>query len=104
MAIGRALLRVRGANRSAVNVMLVITHPMHSGNRRNKKTKKKIPAHFITGVDFFHNGGKFAHLTVGPAVSRNPFFRVFLKGPASGTISAQFRDNRGGSWTKSKSV
>lgn len=37
-------------------VKALISHPMETGNRKNKKTGKLIPAHFIQEVTCKHNG------------------------------------------------
>jgi len=54
-------------------VKAIIFHPMETGMRKDKKTGKKIPAHFITEVNCEHNGKTVLKCLWGPGVSKNPF-------------------------------
>ena len=41
-------------------VMVLVKHPMETGNRKDKKTGKKVPAHYVKTMVFTHNGAAVA--------------------------------------------
>jgi len=44
-------IRIRAKlKKGATTVKALMSHPMETGNRKNKKTGKKIPAHYIQEV------------------------------------------------------
>jgi len=104
--IGRAIVRVpkKISKGQIFKIQMVITHPMETGRRKDKKTGKPIPAHYITTVEFFFNDQKVTKLNTGPAISKNPYFAVKMKATESGTLTIRYRDNKGGEWEKSVKV
>ena len=71
-------------------------HKMESGQRKDKKTGKKIPAHFIQVAKFEHNGKVVFTANLGPAVSKNPYVSFKFKGGNKGdTIKVSWVDNKG---------
>ncbi len=104
--LGRAIVRVpRSISKGQVfKVQMVITHPMETGLRKDKKTGKVIPAHYITDVEFYFNNKLVTALKTGPGISKNPYFAVMMKATESGTLTIKYKDNKGGSWEKSVQV
>ncbi len=104
--IGRAIVRVprKISKGQTFKVQMVITHPMETGRRKDKKTGELIPAHYITKVEFYFNDQKVTTLHTGPAVSKNPYFAVMMKAEESGTLTIKYEDNKGGKWEKSVQV
>jgi sulfur-oxidizing protein SoxZ len=77
-------------------VKALITHPMETGQRKDKKTGKKIPAHFIQELVCKHNGKTVVTGLWGPAVSKNPYVAFDLKGGKPGdSIEMSWVDNKG---------
>ncbi len=77
-------------------VKAIIFHPMETGLRKDKKTGKPIPAHYITEVDCLHNGKPVLKCYWGPGVSKNPFFSFRFKGANSGDeLKISWVDNQG---------
>ena len=77
-------------------VKALITHPMETGLRKDKKTGEMIPAHFIQEVVCKHNGKDVMTAQWGPAVSKNPYVSVVLSGAAKDdTIEMSWVDNKG---------
>ncbi len=77
-------------------VKVLISHPMETGQRKDKKTGKKIPAHFIQEVVCTHNGKPVLTANWGPAISKNPYLSFKFKGGAKGdTVSLRWVDNKG---------
>jgi len=78
-------------------VKALITHPMETGLRKNKKTGEKIPAHFIQEVTCKHNGNTVVTALWGPAVSKNPYLSFQFSGAKAGdSIELSWVDNKGG--------
>jgi len=79
-----------------VEILALIQHPMETGNRKDKKTKKLIPAHFIQKVTFEVGGKEVADASLGSGVSKNPLLGIRVKGAKSGDkIKVSWSDNKG---------
>lgn len=77
-------------------VKAIIFHPMETGLRKDKKTGKPIPAHFITEVSCEHNGKSILKCNWGPGVSKNPFFSFrFVGAKAGDKLKISWVDNKG---------
>lgn len=77
-------------------VKALISHPMETGQRKDKKTGKLIPAHFIQEVNCEHNGNNVMNALWGPAVSKNPYLSFKFKGAGKGdTVKLTWSDNMG---------
>lgn len=99
-------IRLRASNKGGVaTVKALITHPMETGQRKNKKTGKKIPAHFIQTVSGKHNGKEVLVAEWGPAVSKNPYISFQFAGAKKGdSVEISWSDNKGGSESASTKV
>ena len=77
-------------------VKTLISHPMETGLRKDKKTGKKIPAHFIQEVTCEHNGATVMTALWGTAVSKNPYLSFKFKGANAGdSLKVSWVDNQG---------
>jgi sulfur-oxidizing protein SoxZ len=77
-------------------VRMLIKHPMETGLRKNKKTGKKIPAHFIKTVICDLNGTNVLTADWGIAISKNPYLSFIIKGAkASDVLKISWADNKG---------
>lgn len=77
-------------------VKALISHAMETGQRKNKKTGKKIPAHFIQEVTCSHNGTDVMTADWGTAISKNPYLSFKFSGAKSGdTLKMSWVDNKG---------
>lgn len=86
-------------------VRVLITHPMETGLRKDKKTGKAIPAHFIQEVKCEHNGKNIMTANWGTSISTNPYFSFFLKGAKAGDkLMISWHDNTGSSDSSEVSV
>ena len=103
MALGRSRIRFRRRG-GAVQVRMIVSHPMHTGTVKNKKTGNKIPRHHITSVSFKVNGTNAAQMKVGPAVSKDAYFSIYLKASKGDTLTVVIKDSKGKSWTKNVKV
>jgi sulfur-oxidizing protein SoxZ len=77
---------------------MLITHPMETGLRKDKKTGQKIPPHYIENVKVEHNGVVVLDALLGPAVSKNPFIQCKFKGASAGDpLKISWTDSKGDS-------
>lgn len=85
------------AKGDTTTVKALITHPMETGLRKDKKTGKKIPAHFIQEVVAQHNGTTVMTAQWSGAVSKNPYLSFqFTGGKAGDSLMLSWVDNKGG--------
>ena len=99
-------IRIRAqAKDGETTVKALITHPMETGMRKDKKTGEKIPAHFIQEVSCKHYGASVMTAHWGPAVSKNPYVSFVLASAKAGdTIELSWTDNKGEKDTASTDV
>ena len=84
------------AKRGSTTVKALMSHKMETGLRKNKKTGKKIPAHYIQEVQCEHNGSNVLTALWGPAISKNPYLSFKFKGGKKGdTVKISWVDNKG---------
>ena len=77
-------------------VKALINHPMETGMRKNKKTGKLIPAHFIHLVNVEHNGKQVMDAQWGTAISKNPYLSFKFKNAKKGDeLKLSWTDNQG---------
>jgi len=83
------------AKGDVVSVKALISHPMETGLRKDKKTGKKIPAHFIQEVTVKANGKDVLMAEWGAAISKNPYLSFKYAGTAGDKITLSWVDNTG---------
>jgi len=90
-------IRIRAqASGATTTVKALITHPMETGMRKDKKTGDKIPAHYITEVKCEHGGKTVVNAQWGPAVSKNPYLSFAFSGAKAGdSVKLSWVDNKG---------
>ena len=99
-------IRLRASNKGGMaTVKALITHPMETGLRKNKKTGKKVPAHFIQTVSGKHNGKEVILCEWSGAISKNPYLSFQFAGAKKGdSVELTWSDNKGGSESASAKV
>ena len=92
-------IRIRANVKGDVTeVKALMSHPMETGLRKDKKTGEKIPAHFIKEVTAEHKGKSVMVAHWGVAVSKNPYLSFKFKGAAAGdSVKISWVDNKGDS-------
>jgi sulfur-oxidizing protein SoxZ len=86
-------------------VKALITHPMETGARKDKKTGKMIPAHFIQEVVCKHKGNTVMTAEWSGGVSKNPYISFKFSGAAKGDeLELSWVDNKGESDSKSAQI
>ncbi|VAW72455.1 Sulfur oxidation protein SoxZ [hydrothermal vent metagenome] len=94
-------IKIRAKAKDGVaTVKVLISHAMETGMRKNKKTGKKFPAHFIQEVTCKHNGKEVLTADWGTAISKNPYLSFKFSGAKSGdSLQMSWADNKGESDT-----
>jgi sulfur-oxidizing protein SoxZ len=89
-------MRIRAqAAGDKTTVRVLMAHEMESGQRKDA-AGKTVPAWFIQEVTATHNGKPVLTSEWGPAVSKNPFVQVVVKGAKAGDkIAVTWKDNKG---------
>ena len=87
-----------------VLVKSLIKHPMETGLRKDKKTGKKIPAHYITDVVIDVNGTTALTAKWSGSVSKNPFVSFNYAGKKGDKVKLTWTDNTGKSDSLEKEV
>ena len=89
-------MRIRATARDgAVNVKVLMSHEMESGQRKDA-AGKLVPAMHITEVSATHNGKVVLTADWGSAVSKNPFLQFVVKGAKAGDkIGVTWKDTKG---------
>ncbi len=90
-------MKMRAALQGDVaEVKVLMSHPMEPGTRKDAKTDKLVPAHFINEVVTTLNGKAIMEAQWGGAISKNPFLGFKVKGVKAGDkIAINAVDNLG---------
>jgi sulfur-oxidizing protein SoxZ len=86
-------------------VKALMNHPMETGLRKDKKTGKPIPAHFINEVIAKSGGNTVMTAYWSGAISKNPYISFkFTGGKKGDDVEISWTDNQGGSDTASAKI
>jgi sulfur-oxidizing protein SoxZ len=99
-------IKIRASEKGGeTTVKALISHPMETGARKNSKTGKLIPAHFIEEVVCKHNGTTVLTAEWSGGVSKNPYISFKFTGAAKGDeITLSWTDNKGESDSKAAKI
>jgi sulfur-oxidizing protein SoxZ len=87
-----------------VEIKALISHPMHTGRGKNKKTGKKIPRNIINKFAASFNGQEVFVANFEPAVSANPYIAFPFKAVESGIFKFTWVEDGGAEFTASKKM
>jgi sulfur-oxidizing protein SoxZ len=95
--MAKSSIKVRAkVKKDVATVKCLISHPMETGLRKDKKTGKLIPAHFIQEVNCEHGGSNVLNAQWNGTISKNPFLSFAFTGAKAGdTIKVSWVDNTG---------
>ena len=90
-------IRIRAKMKGDVTeVKALMSHAMETGLRKDKKTGKKIPPHFIKEVKCEHKGATVMLANWSVAVSKNLYLSFKFKGAVAGdSVKISWNDNKG---------
>ena len=78
-----------------VTIKSLISHPMETGQRKDRKTGELIPRKIINNFKVTFNGETVVDFKIEPAVSANPYFEFDMKVPESGKVRFEWTDDDG---------
>ncbi len=87
-----------------VTIKSLISHPMESGQRKDKKTGETIPSDIVNSFKASFNGETVFEVDVSPAVSTNPYIEFTLKVPESGTLKFEWVSDNDGTFEAEKKI
>jgi len=95
--MAKSSIKIRAKSQGGVTtVKSLMSHPMETGLRKDKKTGELIPAHFIQEVAAEWKGQSVMTANWGGAVSKNPYLSFKFKGGAEGDeVKLSWTDNQG---------
>lgn len=95
--MAKKTIRIRARMKGKLTeVKALMSHPMETGLRKDKKTGENIPEHFIQELTCKHQGKTVMLAQWGPAISKNPYLSFKFKGGRKGEkITISWNDNKG---------
>ncbi len=89
--------RIKTRNKGGyTEVLVLVKHPMETGQRKDGKTKQLIPAHYIQKLTFELNDKVVAEAHLGLGVAAHPLTGIVLKEAKSGDkVTVSWVDNKG---------
>lgn len=88
----------------AITIKSLISHPMETGLRKDKKTGENIPRRIINRFIASFEGEEIVNVAIEPAVSANPYFQFDMIFPGAGTIRFEWRDDDGTVYDLEKTI
>ena len=89
-------VRAKLKDGGVTEVKALISHPMETGQRKDRKTGELIPAHFIEEVTCTHKGETVMTALWSGGISKDPYLAFQFKGAASGDkLTLAWKDNKG---------
>ena len=79
----------------SIEVKALISHPMETGQRKDKKTGELVPAHYIEEVVVTANDKTVLTAKWGTSVSKNPYLAFSYKGAKGDKVKLYWKDNKG---------
>ena len=83
-----------------VEIKTLISHPMESGQRKDRKTGELIPRKIINKFVCTYNGNEVFSADLEPAISANPYMSFFVKVEDSGEFEFTWTDDDGSTYSK----
>lgn len=87
----------------AVVIKTLISHPMESGQRKDKDGNL-IPRQIINRFTCEFEGEMVLDVTMEPAISTNPYFEFEAKVPASGAFKFTWYDDDGSVYESTEAI
>ena len=103
--MAKSSIKIRAkAKDGVVTVKALITHPMETGLRKDKKTGGKVPAHFIQEVVVTSGGKTVMTAYWSGSISKNPYLSFKYAGAKGDELTLTWKDNTGKSDTANAAV
>ena len=94
--MAKKTIKIRAKNKNGETTLkALMTHPMETGRRKDSKTGKMIPAHFIQEVTCEVGGKVVMNALWSGGVSKNPYISFKFDGGKGETLTLKWVDNMG---------
>lgn len=95
--MAKSSIKIRAKTKNGITtVKALISHPMETGLRKDKKSGRIIPAKFIQNVKCESNNKVLLNSQWGVAISKNPYVSFKYSGSTAGDIiKLTWTDNTG---------
>ncbi|MCK5810920.1 MAG: thiosulfate oxidation carrier complex protein SoxZ [Cocleimonas sp.] len=87
-----------------VNIKAIVSHPMETGRRKDKKTGEKIPTHYINEVVVTANDKVLLTADWSGTISKNPYLSFNYAGKSGDKVKLNWKDNQGNTGEAEKTV
>lgn len=94
----------KAAKGEVFEIKTLISHKMESGQRKDKKTGKKIPRNIINKFSCKYNGEVVFSADWHPAISANPYMSFHTVATESGELEFTWVADDGKSYTKKANI
>lgn len=94
MALARLQVPPTARRGEAVEVRLVIQHPMESGFRR-EADGRAVPMNVVSTVACRHAGREVFRAELGSGIAANPYLSFWIVAQESGEVSVEWIDDAG---------
>ncbi len=94
----------KAAAGEVITIKTLISHPMESGQRKDKKSGELIPRQIINTFTCAFNGEVIFSCDMDPAVSANPYMEFSAKVPETGTFKFTWVDDDGSVYETEKKI
>ena len=93
----------KAAAGDVVTIKTLISHPMESGQRKDKEGNV-IPRKIINKFAVTFNGAEVMTVDMEPAISANPYFEFDMKVPEAGTVRFEWTDDDGSVYSTEEQI
>ena len=87
-----------------ITIKTLISHPMESGQRKDKKTGELIPRNIVNHFTATFEGEVVFEADIDPAVAANPYIEFTMKVPGPGTVAFKWEADDGEVYETSKKI
>lgn len=87
-----------------IEIKTLISHPMETGLRKDRKTGDLIPRKIINKFVCSYNGNEVFSADLHPAISANPYMSFFVKVEQSGEMEFKWVDDDGSVYSEKSKV
>ena len=94
----------KAAPGDVVTIKTLISHPMESGQRKDRKTGELIPRKIINKFVATFEGEEVVNVDIDPAVAANPYFEFEMKVPGAGKMRFEWTDDDGSVYDLEKAI
>ena len=104
MSKPRVKVPKKAAAGEVFTIKTLISHPMESGQRKDRKTGKTIPRKIINKFSATFNGAQVFVADLEPSISANPYLEFTAKVNESGVFKFVWIDDDGSEYSTEKKI